>query len=103
MKKTFKDFLTSRDQLTKQCLTDPIMKITYNVKKYSKLNCESNTYSFKPKDKIIVEWTFDKTGNVIGISSMTKNGESIECDKSIVMLKKWLSINTILTTDNWFI
>lgn len=103
MKKTFKDFLTARDQLTKQCSADPVMKISYVIKKYTKLKGISESYDFKPKDQIIVEWVFDKTGNPVNVLSIKKNNEIIDVDKSLLMLKKWLGINTTLTKDNWFV
>lgn len=103
MKKTFKDFLTARDQLTKQCSMDPVMKISYVIKKYTKLVYENETITFKPKDKIVVEWIFDDLGNASGISLILKNDEKIENDKSVKTIKKWLGINTTLTKDNWFV
>lgn len=103
MKKTFKDFIAAREQLTNQCANEPHMKISYVSNKYTKIASLDETINIKPKDVIIVEWIFDHTGNVTGISQVCVNDTNININKSISSLKKWLGTNTILTKDNWFV
>lgn len=103
MKKSFKDFLNAREQLTTRCLSEPHMKISYVAKKYAKITMHGETQNIKPKDVIVVEWNFDLQGNAIGIAEICINSIVVENDKSIAQMKKWLGTNTVLNKDNWFI
>ena len=107
MKKTFKDFLNARHQLTERCSINPLVDVQYKVRKYTKIMLQrvgvNESVNVKPKDVIKIEWICDTNGNVTDIKNITINNQIYETDKSIENIKKWLGTNTLLDDTNWFV
>lgn len=102
---TFKDYLDSKQKLKESIAKTSKCKSIYNVTKYCRLiigeKNNKSTISFKPNEKILIEWFYptpESTPEVVSIIINNKN--SIDEDYlntywSADKLLKWLNKNTI--------
>lgn len=107
MKFTFTDFLNAKNHLMQQTLSNPTTKVTYVVKKYVKIPLlkegTEHVVGLKPKDVIEIVWEFDESGRPIGCTSFIVESCVYNTNKPPSKIKGWLSTNTILDKDNWFV
>ena len=98
-KLTFKQYLDSREQLLKAIDNDPITILEYEIRKYCTIpigesNDNKQIISLKPKNKIIIEWSYLDPTNPIPTNIQFDGIDSDEINRtfwSSDKLTKWLS------------
>lgn len=101
-KLTFKQYLESKEQLLQAIKNTPVSIVEYEVKKYCSLaiNEDIDPISFKPKNKLLIEWRYDDVHNptpisarVIGVKNINED-EQYEINIPKLKLQKFLARHT---------
>jgi hypothetical protein len=92
---TFKQYLESRAQLLKAIENTPIAVLEYDIRKYCTIQVgesedEKQLISLKPKNKLIVEWSYEDINDPEPISVRLSTNESFDVFWSGEKMKKWL-------------
>jgi hypothetical protein len=101
---TFKEYLTSKEKLREAIAKTPQRIATYSVRKYCKLILgetkeEKSQITFKPNQKIIVEWLYENIDNPTPVKLNFIDVKDIEPDENFETywqgqkLLKWLNRN----------
>ncbi len=99
---TFKQYLESREQLLKAIENTPISVLEYDIRSYCNLQVgesedEKQIIGLKPKNKLIVEWSYEDINNPQPLSIRFSGLSTIQSDEHFdtlwtgQKLTKWLS------------
>lgn len=96
---TFKQYLESREQLLKAIENTPITILEYDIRKYCTIPVgenedEKQLIGLKPKNKIIVEWSYENIDNPqpisVRFSGIAEEDDQFSTFWSGQKLNKWL-------------
>ncbi|MCK9369660.1 hypothetical protein M0R04_07110 [Candidatus Dojkabacteria bacterium] len=103
MGQTFKQYLESKEQLMDAIKNTPVSTIEYEIYKYCSIpvaECDVDAISLRPKNKILIEWSYDDIHNPTPLSIKFKGVKDIDEDDQYnlniprIKLQKFLDRHT---------